>query len=74
MQNAQFPVRRLVDGTIDYAFYRAEAARLRQQARQRFWQGIGGWWAGRLSALTSRPSQAPRYRGQAGSPASSPKT
>jgi hypothetical protein len=55
MRSPQFPVHRLPDGALDYAFYYAEATRLRQQAHQRFWRGTGHWLAGRLSALTSRP-------------------
>ena len=44
MQHDEFPVHRLVDGNIDYDFYRAQAARLREQTLQGFWQEIGRWW------------------------------
>lgn len=56
MQNAGFPVHRLADGAIDYGFYRAEAARLREQARQRFWREIGRRSEAWLSALRARLS------------------
>ena len=54
MQNEEFPVQRLADGAIDYALYRAAAARLTQQARQRFGgESAAGARGGR--ALTFRP-------------------
>jgi hypothetical protein len=56
MQNAGFPVHRHADGAIDYAFYRAKAARLKAQAWRRLGREIGRWWAVRLGALSSRPS------------------
>ena len=54
MEDDEFPVHRLVDGNIDYGFYRAQAARLREQTLQGFWQEIGRWWVGRRSALSTR--------------------
>ena len=57
MQHVGFPVHRLADGNIDYGFYRAEAARLRAQTLQRFWQEIGRRWMGRRSALSTRLGQ-----------------
>jgi hypothetical protein len=52
MQNAGFSVHRLTNGGIDYGFYRAEAASLRKQAWQRFWQDIGCRSAAGLSAMS----------------------
>lgn len=56
MQDAGVAVHRMADGAIDYGFYRAEAARLRVEAKQRFWGEIGRWRAKQLNALTLRLS------------------
>ena len=59
MQDAGFLVRRLADGTIDYGFYRAEAARLRAEARHGFWSRCGHWFVTRLNTLTARSRALP---------------
>jgi hypothetical protein len=66
MQNGEFQVRRLADGAIDYSFYKAEAARLRAEAK-RDW--LSGWlarlsrkWTGVVSPKAPEAPQAWKMR------------
>jgi hypothetical protein len=57
MQDSEFPVRRMTNGTINYDSYRTEASHLRAKAKKVFWRRAKRFLARQLTVLIVRTNK-----------------
>ena len=57
MQDTEFPVRRLTNGTINYDSYRDEASHLRAKAKKLFWRRTRRFLAGQWAVFIARTNR-----------------